>query len=62
MWYQTRDSLTTLNKGLKTLKTKSGGGFPGWGDVLGGDFVLRGPKHSCQVGIFYAQNGKLGIF
>ncbi len=32
--------------GLGPPKTKSGGGIPGWGlgDVLGGDFVLRGPN------------------
>ncbi len=44
---QTHDSLITFNNGLGPLKTKSGGGVPGRGregDVLSGDFVLRGPN------------------
>ncbi len=45
---RTHDSLITFNNGLGTLKTKSGRGvsrdWVGWGDVLGGDFVLRGPN------------------
>ncbi len=36
-----------FNNGLGPLKTKSGGGIQGGGrvgDVMGGDFVFRGPN------------------
>ncbi len=39
MWYRTHDSLITFNNGLRTLKTKSGGGF----------FILRGPNPFLKV-------------
>ncbi len=48
MLCRTHDNLITFNNGLGTLKTKSGGGIygegKGWGDVLGGDFVLSVPN------------------
>ncbi len=53
MGYRTHDSLITFNNGLGPLKTKSGGGCSRegvrWGDVLGGDFVLRGPNTFIKV-------------
>ncbi len=47
MWYQPHGSLITFSNWFGILKTKSGGGIPARGrvgDVLGRDFVLRGPK------------------